>query len=251
MSDSNIRHLIIVPGHGIFKGTNEGQNSSDWHLESFQIEGLDHLIFIEHIKKGIEILNSDLSNSTLIFTGGQTKFRAGPISEALSYYQVAERLGLITDENQNRINLEEYARDSFENVLFSISRFHEIHQNYPQKITIIGFEFKRSRFLDHHLPTLKFFNVEYIGFDPIPPYEENSKELIEYNSDLKNSEYQFAVKLFQIDPLGIQDKLGGKRLIRNPFKRYHGYIRTNPELKEFFEETNSGTINVNELPVPW
>lgn len=45
--------------------------------------------FVEHIRKGIEVTDSD-SKALLVFSGGQTRVKAGPKSEAVSYYAVAE-----------------------------------------------------------------------------------------------------------------------------------------------------------------
>lgn len=50
----------------------------------------------------------------------------------------------------NRMVTEEYARDSHENLLFSTCRFSEMTGQYPSKITVVGFEFKRQRFQDIH-----------------------------------------------------------------------------------------------------
>lgn len=51
---------------------------------------------------------------------------------------------------------EEFARDSYENLLFSICRFHEYTGNYPRNITVVSFEFKRKRFIEFHRYALKF-----------------------------------------------------------------------------------------------
>ncbi|CCH46638.1 hypothetical protein BN7_6233 [Wickerhamomyces ciferrii] len=242
---SNLKHLIIVPGHGIWKRTNDGSNTEDWFLESFQVEGHDHLLFIEHIKIGIKELQKD-PEALLLFSGGQTKKQAGPISEAQSYYLLAENLGLL-EGLTDRISTEEFARDSFENVLYSLSRFNEIVGNYPSKITVPGFEFKRSRFLDYHFPALKFpiENVNYIGVDPKPDYEIGSLEHEKYFNDLSNAENRNALSLFAKDPFGTGEVLSTKRTKRNPFNRYHGYLHKHEILKFFFEQDPS---KVNTVP---
>jgi hypothetical protein len=38
--------------------------------------------------------------------------------------------------------VEDYARDSFENLLFSICRFKEVTGNYPARVTVVGYTFK-------------------------------------------------------------------------------------------------------------
>lgn len=52
--------------------------------------------------------------------------------------------------------IEEYAKDSHENLLFSICRFAEMTGRYPKKITVVGFEFKRKRFEDIHRYSISF-----------------------------------------------------------------------------------------------
>lgn len=55
-----------------------------------------------------------------------------------------------------RVYSEEFARDSYENLLFSLCRFHEITGRYPDKITVIGFGFKEKRFTDLHRKAVRF-----------------------------------------------------------------------------------------------
>jgi hypothetical protein len=51
---------------------------------------------------------------------------------------------------------EEHARDSFENLLFSICRFYELTGNYPESITVVGFEFKKERFIKVHRAAARY-----------------------------------------------------------------------------------------------
>ena len=55
-----------------------------------------------------------------------------------------------------RVVSEEFARDSYENVLFSLCRFHEITGRYPEKVTVIGFGFKEKRFMELHRKAVRF-----------------------------------------------------------------------------------------------
>jgi hypothetical protein len=55
-----------------------------------------------------------------------------------------------------RVHSEEYARDSYENVLFSLCRFFEVTGRYPEKVTVIGFQFKEKRFKDLHRKAVRF-----------------------------------------------------------------------------------------------
>eukprot|EP01037_Dinobryon_pediforme_P037403 gene37403-44865_t len=71
----------------------------------------------------------------------------------LSYQRniVAGKLG-----KTSNVYLEEYARDSFENLLFSICRFREVVGTYPKSISVVGFDFKGKRFSEHHRKAIGF-----------------------------------------------------------------------------------------------
>ncbi|ODQ82176.1 hypothetical protein BABINDRAFT_169616 [Babjeviella inositovora NRRL Y-12698] len=253
-----ISHLILVPGHSIWKPSSSaslGASQDEWYLEGFQKDGRDHMCFVNHIVSAIHILIDEWDTSMVIFSGGQTKIQAGPISESQSYRNLAERLlttgayakfketlgsdhgmlteselGKFTNENpsdqyehaslMSRIYTEEFARDSFENVVLSLLRFKQITGTYPQKLTIVGFEFKRARFVDHHLSTLGFpaGRVQYIGNSPTPPIEDDR----EYFRSLRAAECKNAVSLFMKDLWGCAPPLLDKKSTRDPFNRGYG-----------------------------
>ena len=104
----------------------------------------------------------------LIFSGGVTRPSWPSQSEAQSYLRLALDSGLL----KNRTNIafaEDYALDSFQNLLFSVARFHEVVDRWPEKITVVGFEMKRRRFEELHRkairwPTSKF---QYVGVDVV------------------------------------------------------------------------------------
>ncbi len=52
--------------------------------------------------------------------------------------------------------VQEHARDSFENLLFSVCRFREVTGHYPASIVVASFEFKRERFAGMHLSALRW-----------------------------------------------------------------------------------------------
>lgn len=118
---------------------------------------------------------------------------------------------------------EEFARDSYENLLFSIARFKEYTSHYPTKITVVGFEFKKPRFTNLHRAVLNFplDNFGYFGIDP-PQLKDNPPTAGEaVNAGIPFTE----------DPHGCTNKiLVGKRRERNPFRRTHPYTLSCPEL---------------------
>ncbi|CAG8521274.1 2067_t:CDS:2 [Acaulospora morrowiae] len=193
-----LRDLVIVAGHAIFIGNDFDKVNLEngWILEGFQKGGGFVKIFLEHIRKGVELV-VDNKDALLIFSGGQTRPSAGPRSEAQSYWEIAQSLNMFPKEYSSATT-EEYARDSYENLAFSICRFREFTGHYPRNITVVGFKFKKRRFIELHRAALKFpierFN--YVGIDP------------------KDK------KLFDKDDLyGCRGKLQQKKLHRDPFRR--------------------------------
>jgi len=94
---------------------------------------------------------------------------------------------------RSRTFTETHARDSFENVLFSLCRYKEIQGYYPERITIIGFTFKQSRFLNLHCPALGYVGGRcvYHGVDP-ESYTREDRERV------KHLEYENAYHLFEV-----------------------------------------------------
>ncbi|KAI3406404.2 hypothetical protein KGF56_000885 [Candida oxycetoniae] len=228
-------HLVIVPCHAIWKGRQK-LDQNEWYLAEFQLEGNDHLCFIDHIQQAVHQIKRD-TRAHLIISGGETKKVAGPIAEATSYYQLLQEIVNNDQQILAKVDIEVFARDSFENVLFSLCRFYELFQIYPDKITIIGFEFKRNRFV--HLHLMKALGVaqndiEFIGNEPKP--QGTAKKIASYLQDLEASEQKHAWQLFVKDWYGIGQTLRDKKRKRNPFNRRHNYISTNPLIAEFLKE---------------
>ncbi|CAI2162986.1 13000_t:CDS:2 [Funneliformis geosporum] len=257
-SHPELKDLIIVAGHAIYLGNNQGgdeKEDENWILEEFQ-KGGQVKTFINHIKKGVELVKEN-EEALLIFSGGQTRPSAGPRSEAQSYYALAQSLNLLSNTNFTsttntstnnyplitRIITEEYARDSYENLLFSICRFNEYTNNYPRYITVIGFQFKNKRFVELHRFALKFplNRFKYIGIDP-----DNTSPLGRFVGENVNS-----MGPFQRDLYGCHGKLLEKKLNRNPYRRSHPYQISCPELSSLF---NYCPENQNQLfpdKLPW
>lgn len=74
----------------------------------------------------------------------------------------------------SRATTETYALDSYQNILFSIARFHEVTGRYPSQITVVGYEMKRRRFEGLHRAAIRFpVNLfEYIGLEPLATDDE-------------------------------------------------------------------------------
>lgn len=156
-----------MAGHAVMRLSKlkTAEKSDDgWYLLPYQRNIGFPSIICSHIKAGIELAKK-AKDSLLIFSGGQTRKDVGPISEAASYYFLANEKNWIDSKNAQNVYLEEFARDSFENLLFSICRFREIVGYYPKSISVIGFDFKSQRFSEYHRKALGFpeGNFSYIG----------------------------------------------------------------------------------------
>lgn len=241
------------------KGDNLGHLPEQWFLAPFQLEGNDHLAFIKHGLQAIRTMAKDPSNkSVVIFSGSQTKTPAGCISEAQSYFFLMWRLLervysnpdsfpkefpqeilaylidiksilflrqiSLQDLFTSLITTEEYALDSFENLLFSLYRFREYTGEFAEKITIVGFGFKEKRFLELHAKAIDFpkDKIRYVAIDP-KPEGYDSKKLKAYFDELESLEQRNALELFATDWYGTRRALRVKKKTRNPFKRVNGY----------------------------
>lgn len=220
-------HLVIVPGHAVMnvKHLSVAHSLDEaWYLLPYQRNhGLPNCI-VSHIRRAADVVRWD-ARAVLVFSGGQTRRDVGPVSEALSYYLLAKEKSLISLQMlKQRVFLEEFARDSFENVLFSICRFREVTGRYPSKITVVGFSFKMQRFVDLHREAIRFpeeaFN--YISLSPpTPPF--NMEEAL--------AGERRVVKAFEEDLYGCAEHtLFDKRMTRNPFVRSHPYRSSSPEI---------------------
>lgn len=105
---------------------------------------------------------------------GQTR-RTSTTTEAESYMRLALAAGVLPVHSPSarepspalRATTENYALDSYQNLLFSIARFHEYTGRYPEQITVVGYEMKRRRFIDLHRAALRWpkTRFHYIGID--------------------------------------------------------------------------------------
>ncbi|WOL14250.1 hypothetical protein Cni_G23030 [Canna indica] len=224
----NLHNLVMVAGHSVYTSTNCGKFDSEdsWFLEPYQEIPGQAATFLAHIKVGVESAAKD-KGALLLFSGGETRKDAGPLSEAQSYWTVAESEGWFghQDSVRSRALTEEHARDSFENLLFSVCRFRQLTGSYPQNITVVSYDFKKERFSRLHRLAIGFpeGNFFYIG-TPAAPGAQESAEKGEANARAQ----------FEDDPYGCLGSLHIKKLKRDPFRRVIPYPDGCPELKGLF-----------------
>ena len=122
---TDLTALIVVAGHAVVKIdqlATADVSDSGWFLLSYQKKQGFPGIITSHIKAGIELAEADPA-AMLVFSGGQTRRDVGPTSEAASYFYLAAQHKWASPSAKSRTFLEEFARDSFENLLLSIARY--------------------------------------------------------------------------------------------------------------------------------
>ncbi|KAI0692605.1 hypothetical protein BC835DRAFT_1277460 [Cytidiella melzeri] len=244
-----LEHLVVVPGHAIWTGSKPEDSyvEDEWLMESFQQGDKAARIqaYHQHISRGIDIAEKDES-ALLVFSGGHTK-RITAHTEASSYHNLALVNNLLPPSFP-RVTTEEAALDSYENLLFSIARFHEFSGRYPTRITVIGYEMKRRRFEQLHRASVRWPSEEfrYIGIDPEGQDIERAREGEKTNGYVPYSQ----------DNYGCHDVLLSKRRSRNPQIRFHSYFTSAPELSALFNWCPSpadggGSTAAFRGPLPW
>lgn len=240
----HLDHLVLVAAHAVLDPHADSLEGADqqenvWHLMDYQRNQDLPQMLVSHIRRGVKEAAED-PQALLVFSGGQTRPEAGPHDEGSSYYRVAEHYnwwdyasGTSGPEESvsQRTVTEDFAKDSFQNLLFSICRFHEVVGRYPKKITVVGFSFKKDRFASLHRAALRFpverFN--YIGIEPPRSSRFDSAKA-------EKGEKTNSVIPFQTDPYGCSSQfLRQKRLARNPFRRTNPYPLSCPEMRGLLE----------------
>lgn len=245
------RNLVMVAGHAVFIGV-EYSKSTDpqqWALASYHkgVEGVAES-FLTHIQRGVEQAAADPS-AMLLFSGGQTKFEAGPRSEGVSYWLIAEANRWFSNTTsdpakylqvRSRAFTEEHARDSYENLLFSLCRFYEITGRYPENITVISYGLKQQRFQDLHRAAVLFpaSRFKFIG-TPLP----SEKGAAQAEAGEAKTRDQF-IK----DPYGCGPELLPKKGERDPFFVGPPHATRCPELGPLIAYCGSSLYSGT---VPW
>jgi len=126
--------------------------------------------------------------------------------ESQGYWLVAESLNWYGAlDVRDRAFTEEHSRDSLENVVFSLCRFYELTGKYPERLTIVSYDFKEQRFLEAHRAALGW-PEERIRFVGTPALNE---EMVAGEEHTR--------MLFERDPYGCTGELKEKRLARDPW----------------------------------
>eukprot|EP00554_Chaetoceros_debilis_P013717 CAMPEP_0194121832 /NCGR_PEP_ID=MMETSP0150-20130528/48632_1 /TAXON_ID=122233 /ORGANISM="Chaetoceros debilis, Strain MM31A-1" /LENGTH=342 /DNA_ID=CAMNT_0038814457 /DNA_START=82 /DNA_END=1110 /DNA_ORIENTATION=+ len=265
-ASDNLSHLIIVAGHSVLVSGHLHDadiDEHDWYLLDFQKgKGLPQSI-VAHVTEGIRQAAMD-PQSLLVFSGGETRATTGPVNEGTSYFRVADAMNLWSNNHRDslknsndssntvraRTTTEEFATDSFQNLLFSMCRFHEVTGHYPTKITVVSFSFKQHRFEQMHAAALRYpsSNFHYIGIDF--PNDVDTRMTGFNLEEATRGEFNNAAKPFENDPYGcFTDVLKEKRKRRNPFHRTAPYPLSCPDMGDLLGWC--GPELISENLVPW
>src|SRR5690349_15758387 len=90
--NAKAKDAIIVAGHAVFVGGSreDAYSTSGWAglFGAGYQESDESPLYIEHVRAGV-LLAAENPDALLIFSGGQTRVAAGPLSEAMGYYRLA------------------------------------------------------------------------------------------------------------------------------------------------------------------
>lgn len=242
-SVSNVDELIIVPGSAVYTASNflTAKDESNWALGPHQLLEGEAKTFLEHMEIGVREA-AKRPRALLIFSGGKTSREAGALSEASSYWQVSRAFDWFgaSADVEYRSFTEEHARDSFENVLFSMCRFFELTRKFPTNITVVGLQVKRERFEKFHIKALGYpmSNFTYIGTKGL-----NDRELEEGEVKLRAA--------YARDPYGCRGDLATKRLDRDPFNEGAPYSSQLKILAPFWLHINTCSQRLYTGSLPW
>jgi hypothetical protein len=131
--------LLMLAGHAIYQG-------GRWH-GGHQNE--DRL-YETHVRDAFRIF-ADEGYQALALSGGRSRPRLAPEignSEAEGMLEYARAAGLAASEAHpgGTVLLEQFGRDSFENLFFSMLCFHRQFGEWPSRVGAVSWKFKALRF---------------------------------------------------------------------------------------------------------
>lgn len=231
------RDLVVVAGHTtLLDDLKQPENiwaEENWYLQSFQAGEVP--FYEEHARHGV-VQAVHNPEALLLFSGGRIRPDCN-LAESASYHKGSRVSNWWLpaqqwrDELSQRVTTEIFARDSFENTLFSMLTFYRINGAWPRTITAVGWEFKRLRF-DLHRRALRIPDScwRYEGVNQ--PFDLAGA----LKGEVK------AIAAFASSPYGCNGDLRLKRDQRNPHGDPNPYddLSETSELLAFIEAGNEG-----------
>lgn len=217
-SHPEAKRLVIVPGHAVYVG----RKAEDAIDDKFWIGGFagEAPYYKQHVLEGVLIAAcpsyvSRRGSYILVFSGGQTREPAGTLSEGQGLWFLSDQHNWCNSTDvKKRAYSEDFARDSFENLAFSVARFAQITDRKPEEIIICGWTFKEDRYRAHaDALGIRQATLEYVGV--------NNPEGVALVDAMKGEKKTLVD--FQANPLGDAGILAEKRAKRDPFLRGDAY----------------------------
>jgi hypothetical protein len=207
------KKLLVLCCHGVY------------HRGKFYAEyPKEREVYEEHIRESYNALKEGRYD-VLIVSGGYTKYPVEK-SEARGYLDWSDDLGLA---RTGLIILEEHARSSVENLLFSMCRYYQYFNNWPEAVGACTLGWKKEWF--EQVITLALCLPNFYAISPKGEEEKlcqiggrvgiNPREIAEKN---KNRQ----------DPLEILET--EKLQQRDFWKKGHSYADINDDFSRMFEK---------------
>ncbi|KAF2403919.1 hypothetical protein EJ06DRAFT_547011 [Trichodelitschia bisporula] len=166
--------LVIVCCHAVYHGRGSGAESPEdevsWALASFQ-KG-EQTTFLLHADAALRIARRDPSHTTVIFSGGRTARAYPALSESESYLAAQAAVG--SSLANLDVDVETFATDSWQNIVFSLLRFWCVRGAFPHNIVVVTHAFKTERFLKLHRQALRWPTEQFRVLGINPPFNESS-----------------------------------------------------------------------------
>ena len=218
-------NLLVLCCHGVY-------DNGDFYAD----RPIEKDIYLKHIEQAFMLLQKN-KYDVLIISGGYTKPQVEK-SEARGYLDWAKeekRLGLYWQKMD--VILEECARTSAENYLYSICRFYQYYGNFPLKVGSITLGWKKSWHEKVIGPALS----KEIAVELIEGEWEKLKEINPSFGLIKDNNGDLAKACEQVLKNNSGEKLDpfeAKKNIedRDIWKKGHPYQNINNDFKEFFDK---------------
>lgn len=194
----------------------------------------DKAIYEQQLRESIKALQEG-NYEVLVISGGYTKKEVEK-SEAQGMLDWAHDLEL--NLNTEKVLLEEYSRDSFENVLFSMCRFYLEYKQFPESVGVCSWKSKERRFRIVG-KALRLPNYSFLGIGEKRELEEVEAELLD---------------IIINDPFHRNSSLALKRQQRDPWGKGNPYADID-EFREMFKMLNlmeeKGITDYRLVDFPW
>jgi len=262
------KSLIACMGHAIYQTRAESAQRGDKREWVGGFKGEDGLYF-QHVKDAADLARSG-KYDCLVLSGGRTRMKSVKAEDRIDKSEAQGMLDLGLDQKPpwfvmrsddlyyverteaTRVLLEESARDSFENLLFSTLRFHKEFGVPPTGVVgVVSFQFKLLRYsIAATALELRDFAFHGSGDPEFATIKRCGKEEAEYDQE--------ALK----DPLHRGVAFSTKRLKRTPtdkgYEQYWSdltaYYSNNSSLgvvKQYLDEIRALESPPSEPDAPW